>query len=123
MPSVYQEEKDFIIDNGVYQQKDTTFIRVKRVSKRMRSICTDQHHFHLFTCNMTNKIFKDLGREEIIHICHECSMYASEVKIKPKLLGKNQFTHKLAKQCQCKWLLRKSLPDSSSGMKVVEEVL
>ena len=72
---------------------------------------------------MANKIFKDLGREEIIPICHECSIYASEVKIKPKLLGKNQFTHKLAKRFQCKWLLRKSLPGSSSIMEVVEEVL
>ena len=123
MPSLYEQNKVFIVDNGVYRQKNTTFIRAERVRKRTRSICIDQHHLHLYTCNMANKVYKDLGGEEIIPICHACSMYASEVKIKPNLAGKNQFTHKLAKRFQCKWLLRKSLPDSSSGMEVVEEVL
>ena len=66
MPSIYQKERDFIIDNGVYQQKYTTFVRAKQVSKQTRSICTDQHHLHMYTCNMSNKIFKYSGREEII---------------------------------------------------------
>ena len=110
--SAYMREKDYVVDDGIYTQDKVTFFRTERTSQR-RIADTNHQDSHLYTCNMANDHFLSNGDQEIIPVCHPCSTFAFDAKLKPSLLGKNQLRDKLAKRYRCQWLLRKSVPSSN----------
>ena len=113
--AVYNRKRDFVIDEGVYKQDDITYYRAERSSKRTNNQSANQNH--LFTCYMANKHFTEKGGEPIVPTCQPCAEFGSEVKVKKKLLGKNQFSTNIAKRFQCKWLLRRKIPSFSYSTK------
>ena len=113
--AVYNRKRDFVIDEGVYKQDDITYYRAERSSKRTNNQSANQNH--LFTCYMANKHFTKKGGEPIVPTCQPCAEFGSEVQVKKKLLGKNQFSTNIAKRFQCKWLLRRTIPSFSYSTK------
>ena len=79
--------KDFVVDNGIYKQDKITFFRTERTSQR-RNIGNGKSH--LFTCNMANEYFVSNGAQAIIPICHPCSTFACDAKLKPSLSEKKK---------------------------------
>ena len=91
--SVFMPEKDFVMDDGIYKQDKITYFRTEGTSQR---ITVDKGESHLFTCNMANK-FVSNGAQAIIPMCHPCSAFSFNAKLKPSLCRKNQLRDKIAK--------------------------
>ena len=98
--SAFMRRKDFVVDNGIYKQDKITFFRTERTSQR-RNIGNGKSH--LFTCNMANEYFVSNGAQAIIPMCHPCSTFSFNAKLK----------HSLSRKKNCKTRLQKNI--SASG--------
>ena len=83
--SVFMREKDFVVDDGIYKQDKVTFFHTERTSQRR---ITDNQDNHLYTCNMAYDHFIANGAQAIIPICHPCSTFAFNAKLKHHYWGK-----------------------------------
>ena len=87
--------KDFVVDDSIYKPDKITFFCTECTSQRR---IADNQDNYLYTCNMANDHFISNGVQAIIPICHLCSTFAFDDKLKPSLLVKNQLREQLAKQ-------------------------
>ena len=106
----FYRECDYVIDTGEYNHKNITFVRAERLSKR--NIDTNRQYLH--TCFSANSVFTQNDGQAIIPQCQPCSEFSVERNVKKSLLGKTQFSPKIAKRFQCKWLLRQNIQISQS---------